>query len=371
MFRKRSFSTHNVYRGRKKSSFPKILIFILIALVLLVCGFFFLQRYVVYTSNGFHFDFPFLNREEPAQTQKPATKPADDASTKPDKTETPAVTPPEKPAAQPVAMKAMEADLSQIVQENVRSALIAKAKALGCNTVTLAIKTQNGKVLIPTTSEYAGQVSAAAPVNGAAEALSALKAADLSPIAVIDVCRDDIAPRALRDAALRTASGAVWLDRRNIAWLAPSSATTRDYLAQLIADCKTAGFDGAVLEALQYPSLGKTSLIVTDRDADRFAAVSSLAAAAKTAAGDSFSISVALTESAASSLKDEASAQDVAALSKSCDALIADAPSDSVLQALKTAAQAQNTGCAVISRQPGANLTAAPSDSILTGVPIA
>ena len=56
-------STHSIYYGRRRGFKRRLTIFLLVLLLILMAlaaGFFYLQEFIVYTADGFRFDFPFL-----------------------------------------------------------------------------------------------------------------------------------------------------------------------------------------------------------------------------------------------------------------------------------------------------------------------
>lgn len=361
--------THKVYKGRGRLTRRRLLLLLpilLVALLVGVIGFFFMQEYIVYTSEGFRFDFPFAHSggEKPGKDPAPVTPPDDadqpetpDDGKEPDEPEEPPVEP-EAPATH-----AIEGDLAQVGDAAYRSQLLASAQQSGANTVVFTVKTPNGKVLIPTDSALAAQVGSAAGDPAAAAGLQALKEGGLRLTARLSVSRDNIAPRALRDSALQTKSGAVWMDYDNITWLAPSGPQTAEYLGQLAASCQSLGFDGLLLTDLGYPPRGKTNLIVTDKEADRTVLVAQLVREIRTRAGG-MTVAVQLTDAAATSLVDEATGQAVEKLREVCDQIVMAVPTAdaATVQAMRTAVETAGSTCQVALSLPAA---AQPADDAL------
>ena len=64
-------STHSIYYGRRRGFKRRLTIFLLVLLLILMAlaaGFFYLQEFIVYTADGFRFDFPFLQpNNQPTQ----------------------------------------------------------------------------------------------------------------------------------------------------------------------------------------------------------------------------------------------------------------------------------------------------------------
>ena len=68
-------STHSIYYGRRKGFKRRLTIFLLVLLLILMAlaaGFFYLQEFIVYTSDGFRFDFPFLQPSSRQPEEEPA-----------------------------------------------------------------------------------------------------------------------------------------------------------------------------------------------------------------------------------------------------------------------------------------------------------
>ena len=131
MARKGINSTHSVYYGRGRKKGRRLLILLLVLLItagVLAGGYFYLQEHIVYTADGFYFDFPFLSGKEPT-TPEDVPLVVDDGSEKEeegnkdpedkDEEETP-------PESAPT-VTAMEGDLSRIGDANYRSQLMNQA----------------------------------------------------------------------------------------------------------------------------------------------------------------------------------------------------------------------------------------------------
>lgn len=341
MARKGINSTHSVYYGRGRKKGRRLLILLLVLLItagVLAGGYFYLQEHIVYTADGFYFDFPFLSGKEPTTPEDVplvvddgSEKEEDDPKEPEDKDEE--ETPPESAPA----VTAMEGDLSLIGDASYRTQLITQAQNAGCNALVFTVKDEEGRVGIPTDSAIAQQAGSAQPYDGVAEGLAELKEAGFSLTARLSVCRDNIVPRALRDNALRTQSGAVWMDYNNITWLAPSASQTGEYMGQLLTSCQSLGFDGVILSNLGYPPRGKTNLIVTDKDADKEALTTQLLQQIQQTAGE-MTVTVELSDTAAQSLTDAMTGQNPMQLREYCDALLVNAESetDSFVQDLIT-----------------------------------
>lgn len=345
MARKGINSTHSVYHGRGRKKGRRLLILLLVLLItaaVLAGGYLYLQEHIVYTADGFYFDFPFLSGKEPTTSEDVPLVVDDGSEKEEEETKEPADTDEEETPPESVpAVTAMEGDLSRIGDANYRSQLIAQAQNAGCGALVFTVKEEGGRVGIPTDSAIAQQAGSAQPYDGVAEGLAALKEAGFSLTARLSVCRDNIVPRALRDNALRTQSGAVWMDYDNITWLAPSGPQTGEYIGQLLTSCQSLGFDGVILSDLGYPPRGKTDLIVTDRDADKQALTTQLLQQLQQAAGE-MTLTVELSDTAAQSLTDTMTGQNPLELREYCDALLVNAGSETDAFVQNLIAQVEN-----------------------------
>lgn len=330
-------STHSIYYGRRKGFKRRLTIFLLVLLLILMAlaaGFFYLQEFIVYTSDGFRFDFPFLQpssrqpEEEPAPPEEiPLITGDGDEEEKPapEEGESPDQTPEEHPPAQTVAAHWAAGELSQVGDPAYRARLMEWADQADCDTLVFTVKTPNGQVLIPTDSAVAAQIGSVNADPAAAEGLAALKAEGFHLVARLSANRDNIAPRALRENMVATYSGVTWMDYDYLTWMAPSGPNTAEYLGQLAVSCKQLGFEGLLLADLGYPTRGKVSLVGTDRQGDRAALTAQMIQNLRGYA-DGLFIAAELTDAAAANLVDAEAGQDVTQLAAVCDWLAAPLP---------------------------------------------
>lgn len=365
---RKGINGHKVYKGRGRIIRRRLLLALPLVIILLLMGvvaFFFKQGFITYTSEGFRFDFPFIHggSQTPGSDPEPPVTPPDEGEDEPAHGEDPGgEKPPEEPPAEPKAeaTHALEGDLTQVANEAYRSQLLASARQAGANTVVFTVKGPNGRMMIPSDSALAAQVGSAYGDPAVTAGLQALKGAGLHLTARLSANRDNIAPRALRDSALQTRSGAVWMDYDNITWLAPSGPQTSEYIAQLAASCKSLGFDGILLTDVGYPPRGKTNLVVTDSNADRPVLVAQMVREIRANAAG-LTVAVELTDAAATSLTDDATGQSVEKLKEVCDQIVMAVPSADAqtVQAMRAAVETTDSTCKVALSLPTA---AKPAD---------
>lgn len=370
MARKGINGTHKIYKGRGRIIRRRLLLALPLVVVLLFAGaiaFFFKQGYITYTAEGFRFDFPFIHggqtpgtAPEPPDTAPDGEKDGPSDEEEPGGEDEPAE--PEDPPAEPEAeaTHALEGDLTQVANEAYRGQLLALVQQTGANTVVFTVKGPNGRMMIPSDSALAAQVGSAYGDPAVTAGLQALKDAGLHLTARLSANRDNIAPRVLRDNALQTRSGAVWMDYDNITWLAPSGPQTSEYIAQLAVSCKALGFDGILLTDVGYPPRGKTNLIVTDSGADRPVLVAQMVREIRANAAG-LTVAVELTDAAATALTDDATGQSVEKLKEVCDQIIMAVPSADAetVHAMRAAVETADSTCKVALSLPSA---AKPAD---------
>lgn len=335
MARKGINSTHSIYYGRKRSLKRRLTVFllaVLLVLMALAAGFFYLQEYIVYTADGFRFDFPFLRPDnqpsQPEPDQQPEQIPlvTEDGEQGEDKKDSQEEgqkpeDKPEQPPAQSLAAHWAAGELARVNDPAYRAQLMDWARQTGCDALVFTVKTPNGQVLIPTDSAIAAQVGSVNADPAVAEGLAALKAEGFRLVARLSANRDNIAPRALRENVVATYNGVTWMDYDYLTWMAPSGPNTAEYLGQLAASCKQLGFDTLLLADLGYPTRGKTSIVGTDRQADRAGLTAQMIQSLRASAGE-MKIAAELTETAATQLTDAEAGQDVTQLAAVCDWLV-------------------------------------------------
>lgn len=373
MARKGINSTHSIYYGRKRGFKRRLTIFLLALLLVgmaLAAGFFYLQEYIVYTADGFRFDFPFLKPDNQPESPQPEQLPeqiplvTDDEKDEKDSQqgegeEQQPEDQPEQPPAQSMGAHWAAGELAQVGDPAYRTLLMDWARQAGCDSLVFTVKTPNGQVLIPTDSAIAAQVGSVNADPAVAEGLAALKAEGFRLVARLSVNRDNIAPRALRANAVTTYNGVNWMDYDYLTWMAPSGPNTAEYLGQLAASCKQLGFDGLLLADLGYPTRGKVSIVGTDRQGDRAALTAQMIQNLHGYA-DGLFIAAELTDTAATQLTDAEAGQDAAQLAAVCDWLVMALPfaEDPAAAPLRQLLEAQQSDCQLLLSLPADMLPA-------------
>lgn len=296
---------YDSYKGRRGRRHRRLLTVIVVFLLLIILGtfgVFMLQDHVVFTHDGFYFDF-----------QKPAAKKTD--SGKQPHSDVPLViedgkqdgNPDDKPSVNPDDTSDEQAAYSAVLRT---PAQIISEEALpdGCDAVAVVIKDNEGVMWV------SDPMNAENGMSDQAEAFRiALSSVKAHKIAVVSALRDPLRPRyADRSSAVKVTSGAVWLDWDYCSWFSPYESGTAEYLKSLLQSCAEAGFDEVILTDFAFPVRGKTSLI--DYGTQSAEKAETLAALAGQLKQDGLTVSCLLTDTAAENGKDEAAGQDAALL---------------------------------------------------------
>ena len=294
------------YYGRRRHR-----IFVLLLLLLLFAAvfmFFYMQEYIVFTADGFRFSFGAQDDETDPSVSDPDTPPdlvIDDPVDPPADNDNPAdtdITEPNTPDDEP---DAEPAESTHALWVEGPDALDGALPRDPLNALALTVKDFDGLSVLDNTA--------------VSDAVSALLQDGGRAVALASALRDDTAPRNDIEVAVRTGSGARWLDYDYVSWLNPYSEGTADVLIALAQACYDAGFEELVLQNFQFPTVGRTELIsYGDQAESRTEALTALLAAVREGAPEGLAISVVLTDEAAASLQDESAGQDAALLAEHC-----------------------------------------------------
>ena len=239
------------YRGRR--TITDILRFIAIALavavVLVVAGALYLQKYLVYTDDGVRLDLPpFLQmfRQE-AGGKEPAG-----SVTPPDPGNVSVVVEPDGSASEPPQEPEQAGFAMQLpVDDVINGAAAGKLAEAGAQALILEMKDASGKLAWHSddpTAERA-EVNAAQSNN---DVLKQFNSGDVYTIARVCCFRDDSAPYFRNKLALRRGQNN-WRDERGLRWLSPAHEDAQAYIAALCGELGALGFDEIVLEDFHFP----------------------------------------------------------------------------------------------------------------------
>ena len=248
--RYRGYRGYGPYRGRSRGSTALKIVIVLLAVVLLaVVGVYFVvDRFGVYSSDGFRLELPFRTGEASAPPRNSA--PVVVVSTDPEPTPSP--TPePEEPLHAVMLPRSALSDGTAAEQ----------VAAAGGNAAVFDMKADDGTLGYVSQLEIAqeGQSTAAdSALNGA---IRALNASELYTVARVSCFRDNTVPYHVPELGVKTNRNYNWRDNGDYRWLSPTSETARQYVTGVCLELAELGFDEILLCNSGYPVDGYLSSI--------------------------------------------------------------------------------------------------------------
>ena len=231
---------YNSYRGRSRfATVVKVLIVVLVlALLAALAALFFLERYIVYSSDGVRLELPFFQKEEPPEEPSRVVV----------ETAPPTASP--TPEVEEERFRAVLLDRSALTDGTAAE----QTAAAGANAAIFDMKADDGALA------YASQLPLALEMgvsDGAADsdAISALNDGELYTVARVACFRDNTAPRWRNSMALRTAQGN-WRDATDTRWLSIQSPAAREYVIGVCRELAELGFDELLLDCCGFPTRG-------------------------------------------------------------------------------------------------------------------
>ncbi len=156
------------------------------------------------------------------------------------------------------ALVAMEAPASALANRSSLAAVLAKAKAAGCNSVVLQLKDRSGLFRYKSSIDSIADSDVDAGSMTLDDIMSVFRENELTPIAEIAVLSDDKGCEQFPDMSFKCidAPAISWLDyslsppRR---WANPESNATREYFAMVTAELTVAGFENILITDVTFP----------------------------------------------------------------------------------------------------------------------
>ncbi len=305
--------SYRPYRGSRRENKLKVIIAVTCVVVLFliaISAFFITQEYLVFTAEGFRFNFPWQQQQEPdiaPDIPDDGTDVPDDEDINiqiEDATPEPQPQPEPEPEPEPEPLGFSIAELfttEQILTQGVEPP----------GDFAITVKAPDGVWLLPD-DQSSSEVTTS---------LSQLSEG-VHSIAIASAMRDAITPREQRQAAVTTPNSLTWLDYDYISWFSPYSELTADFLISLLDACADAGFSELMLYNFQFPTVGQTDLITFEQDSEqlRVQAISDIALSLSEAAEQrGIAISLLLTQTAGAQLYDGNAGQDVTQLAQYFD----------------------------------------------------
>ena len=272
---------YHQYRGKGRGS-KKLLVVLLLLILLGACTFLFLQKYIVYDSDGgMHLELPFGKDEE----TNPGTIP--DSEIHIEREESPTPEPEPEPEPEPLMLTPLHAqELSYGCLRSDPSAVLKGQEAVVVN-----IKRSDGAIAYAATFALPDSIS-----RGNKETtthLQTITGSNCYTVARIAALCDQAYPAAKDGAGFVYSDGSLWRDNYNRLWLDPTSEETANYLCALAKECAQLGFDEILLDYLRFPIEGNLSQ-TTLGDTNRANAIAALVEKIREAVGPQVAVSVLL-----------------------------------------------------------------------------
>lgn len=290
------------YRGKRKKKGPSLIITIIVLAIVafVILLFYGLQKYIVVTNNGLRLEIPMLTEDSPAQT--------DDGETVTHSFEEVTA---ELEIGQPdysnIKASAGE-DLSELKAVYVPASGVTASgideylsKTTGANAVLLDVKTVTGMLVWESDVTIAKGYGTSGDVDLKA-IVSSLKERDIY-VAVRMCCLvDNTLASRYTQLALRTSDGQPYSDS-NGAWLDPTNALVRGYIADLCRELSKMGVDEIVLLGMRLPDVAGLEYAFSGSSSAQTTAVSAISGfginLTRSTGSMSAKLSVQLTSSAA------------------------------------------------------------------------
>ncbi len=158
----------------------------------------------------------------------------------------------------PTVVKAVYMSSWVAATKNIRERLINNLAGTEINSIVIDVKDYSGAVSMDINTKTAGQLSGR--VKDLAEFVDYLHQKNYYVIGRISVFQDNLLSRQRPDLALkRLDNGALWTDRKGIAWLDVSAPEVWDYTIAVAKEAHRLGFDELNFDYVRFPSDGNTS----------------------------------------------------------------------------------------------------------------
>ena len=178
-------------------------------------------------------------------------------------------------ALTPFHPKALYLSAYGIGDAGLRNAALALADSSEVNALVIDIKGDRGIVPYPSAAYAAAGLGAQTPitVRDMATMVEQLHARGLYLIARIVVFKDDRLANAHPEWAVRNASGAIWNDREDLAWIDPFRSEAWDFSLDVAEEAARLGFDEVQFDYLRFPDTAGLRFSQPDDEAGRVAAI--------------------------------------------------------------------------------------------------
>lgn len=359
MYMPRNTYGYDSYRGRSglRTFLTAVITILLVVLVLAVCAFFLLQKYLVYTDDGqAHLELPFFQTSEaPAETVLPAES-QEVILVIP--TDTPEPTPTPVPVTHVLWLD--RADLMD-------GSWGRKAEEAGVDAVLFDMKAEDGTLGYVSSAPDAIRLRTSGADWRSNTAMAAFAGSKFHTVARLSCFKDHISPYNDPNLAIRMANGYNWRDADNRRWLNVALPQNQKYITDVVKELVALGFGEILLDYSAFPYAGELSLIrpETYPDADRSVTVEGFYEAVKGALeGTDAKLSIVTTQAVMLG-EDDGSGQTLELLAKYADHIYAPRPQAGVDYAETLKAAGLPQGMVVYTDPAGTALSDTESQLIL------
>lgn len=138
-----------------------------------------------------------------------------------------------------------------------RTRLIKSAKEAGINSVVIDVKDSTGYIIFDTKNELFKTLGTEEiRINDIREWIQELHDQDIYVIGRITVFQDPLYTKIKPESAINTKAGAIWRDRKGLAFIDPTYKEYWDYIITLSKVCEEVGFDELNFDYIRYPTDG-------------------------------------------------------------------------------------------------------------------
>ncbi len=236
----------------------------LLAVVIAIFTFFYLQRYIVYSADGAQLDrdasFGLSAAVEPTSTISPQLI-YDDPVDEDD-----------------MAVSYEMAELSRLEAVYVAydelkdiPALEARLKELEYSALVIHVKRDHGNLAWPSTISGTSKYC-----EGSEDVIEFFKSqAEMGKylVAKISCFRDDLFALDHQSEGLPITGGALWVDSDNYYWMSPESSSALNYIISIGSELKKYGFAELLLDNFSYPTSGNPSSIIYSSSTSKSTAI--------------------------------------------------------------------------------------------------
>lgn len=170
-----------------------------------------------------------------------------------------------------------------IGDRHIRQAALDLAANTEINALVIDVKGDRGWIPYPSRVSLAEKIGARrqTTVRDMPALIAQLKGQGLYLIARIVVFKDDLLASAHPEWAVKTAGGALFRDRENLAWVDASHPEVWAYSLDIAAEAAELGFDEIQFDYLRFPDTPGLSFAVPNTEEQRVAAISGFLTAAR------------------------------------------------------------------------------------------